>query len=130
MDDSCTEEEVNHVMAEFCYSMMVSGYSVGTRRDIVNGVLERVDKVEEEIRAGTRIRFRNRSEIDQMRESDLNKHRNTWYLRGGATGVLFVPATPDSQLCKMVRQGIGKLKCPDGGLTKVVEAGGPPSWQG
>ena len=124
MDDSCTVEEVNHVMAEFCYNMMVSGYSVGTRMDIVNGVMERKDKVEEEIRAGTRIRFRNMSEIDQMREKDLNKHRNTWYLIGGATGVLFVPATPDSELCKMVRQGIGKLKCPDGGLTKVVEAGG------
>ena len=34
MDDNSTEEEVNNVMAKFCYNMMVSGYSVGTRRDI------------------------------------------------------------------------------------------------
>ena len=127
MDDSCTDEEVNYVMAEFCHSMMVSGYSAGTRWDIVKGVMERMDVINEEIRAGTRIRFRNRSEIDEMRSNDLNNHRNTWYLRGGATSVLFVPATPGSQLCKRVKEEIGNLRGPDGGLTKVVEAGGPPS---
>ena len=38
--------------------------------------------------------------------------------------MLFVPATPGSQLCKQVREGIKDMRCPDGGLTKVVEAGG------
>ena len=38
--------------------------------------------------------------------------------------MLFVPATPGSQLCKRVKDEIGNLRGPDGGLTKVVEAGG------
>ena len=124
MDGNCTDGEINGVMAEFSYSMMVSGYPESTRRDIVKGVLERSEEVEKEIREGTRIRFRTRSEIDEQKRKDKNRHRNTWYLKGGATGVLFVPATPGSQLCKQVREGIKDMRCPDGGLTKVVEAGG------
>ena len=124
MDVKSTDGELKEVLSEFSYSMMVSGYTDRVRRDIIKGVLERKHQVEEEIENGTRVRFRTREEIDEMKGTNRNRHRNTWYLRGGATSVLFVPATPGSQLCKKVREGIKDMKCPDGGVTKVVEQGG------
>ena len=65
------------------------------------------------------MRFRTREEIDEMKSRNKHRHRSTWYLRGGATGVLCVPATPGSQLCKRIKEGIKDLMCPDGCLTKV-----------
>ena len=65
---------------------MVSGYPDRTRRDIVKGVMERSEEVEREIREGTRVRFRSMKEIEEMKGKDKNRHRNTWYLKGGATG--------------------------------------------
>ena len=124
MDRGSTEEEEKEVLGEFSNSMMVSGYSEKVRRDIVKGVLERGKQVESEIEAGNRVRFRTREEIDEMKSKNKHRHRSTWYLRGGATGVLCVPATPGSQLCKRIREGIKEMWCPDGGLTKVVELGG------
>ena len=97
---------------------------LGEEDEVIKGVLERKHQVEEEIENGTRVRFRTREEIDEMKGTNKNRHRNTWYLRGGATSVLFVPATPGSQLCKKVREGIKDMKCLDGGVTKVVEQGG------
>ena len=59
-----------------------------------------------------------------MKGRDKNRHRSTCYLNGGATGVLFVPATLGSSLCREARKEIGEMRCPDGGLTKVIETGG------
>ena len=88
MDRGSTEEEVKEVLGEFSNSMRVSGYTEKVRRDIVKGVLERGKQVESEIEAGTRVRFRTREEIDEMKGKNKHRHRSTWYLRGGATGVL------------------------------------------
>ena len=122
--------EIREVLSELSYSMMISGYTVGVRLDIIRGVLERTKVVEGEIRRGERQRFRNRKEIEEQKDKDKNRHTNTWYLRGGMTGVLKVQPTPNSELCKMVRAGIEELRNPDGGRTKVIEMGGMPIMAG
>ena len=93
------------------------------RRDIIKGLLKKKHQVEREIDNGTRVRFMTREERDEMKGTNRNRHRNKWYLSGGATSVLFVPATAGSQLCKRVREVIKDMKCPNCGVTKMVERG-------
>ena len=59
-----------------------------------------------------------------MKEDKPGNNSSTWFLTGQYTSVLNVPATPGGQLASLLRQKIGQTKAPDGGLTKIVEAGG------
>ena len=57
MDIRTQAPEIREVLSELSYSMMISGYTVGVRLDIIRGVLERTKVVEEEIRKGDRVRL-------------------------------------------------------------------------
>ena len=104
--------------------MRLSGYGIRTRKDILQGVLERSRSLEDEIRQGKYKRFRNRQEIEIQKAQSKGKFQNTWFLRGEYTGVLKVQPTPNSGLASEVRKKVKGLKGPDGGYTKVIESGG------
>ena len=111
-------------LGDFSNRMRLSGYGVQTRKDILQGVLERSRGFEEGIRQGVNKRFRNRQEINNQKSEAKGKFKSTWFLRGEYTGVLKVQPTPNSGLASEVQRRIKATKGPDGGYTKVVESGG------
>ena len=52
------ETEKIGILAEYNNMMRVSGYNAAYRQEIIEGVLNRMEVVEEEIMAGRRVRYR------------------------------------------------------------------------
>ena len=117
-------DKLIEVLGEFSNAMRISGYSLQVRHDIVRGVLERSKQMEELIRAGSKIRYRNFKEMETQKSSRYGKHKNTWFLRGEVTSILKVQVTPRGHLASITREILRGLRAPDGGLTSVVETGG------
>ena len=115
---------IKDFFSDFSNRMRLSGYNVQTRIDIIKGVLARSRSMEEQIRQGKVLRYRNRTEIEEMKQQSKGRFQSTWYLRGEYTGVMKVQPTPNSGLAAEVRRNIQGLRGPDGGLTKVIEASG------
>ena len=57
-------------------------------------------------------------------ERDLNRHLNTWFLKGQTTATLRVQATVGGRLQKAVQQATKGCVAPDGGRTMVLERSG------
>ena len=94
------------------------------RHQILVGVLGRRQEMENEIRAGTRMRYRGAEEIQGLKIEDKQGHINTWFLRGEVTSILQVQATPNGELAKLVQRRVSGMRTPDGGTVKVVEKAG------
>ena len=116
---------------EFCNMMRVSGYDEAYRKDIIMGVHKRVLEMEILIHKGQKERYRNREQINYCHKISKGRYVDTWFLKGGNhTSVLNIQPTPGGKLAKMLRDGIGYHKAPDGGTTKIVEVGGEPISKG
>ena len=60
-----------------------------------------------------------RSKEDRRNRDRTDK--GTWFRKAGATAIIMVPATPESQLAKGIRKVLLQHKGPRGTVTKVVE---------
>ena len=113
-------------LEEFNNMMRLSGYDQYYRAKILMGIHDRVKKVEVEILRGKRCRYRNREQIKGGHIASMGRYDNTWFLKGGGgyTSTLAVQPTPGGELAKRMRDNIGRIRAPDGGVTKVIEVGG------
>ena len=107
-------------------SLRISGYFAPYRFSILKGILNRIRQCNEEIRLGTRRKYRSREEILACKKSKSGNFVNTWFLKQDITQILKVPCTPGSKLVQKYRDVCGQSRGPDGGRTKYVEMGGTP----
>ena len=124
MSEGVPVSEKNEVMSKFMHTLLISGYDGQYRLSILKAVLDRFDQCEEDIKAGTRTRFRNRNQIMSDKSKKSGKFSNTWFLTGDKTVVLNVPITPGGNLASRMSKAVGDLRGPDKGTTKVVESSG------
>ena len=120
------ENIVNSFLSKYMNSLRISGYTQPYRFQILKGVLNRSKQIEDEIKSGTRIRYRTSQQIHDQKRSQTGNFPNTWFLKGDTTSILKIPCTPNSKLVNLMREKIGSSRGPDGGLTKFVEMGGLP----
>ena len=121
-----TEGEKTRILSSYMNTLRISGYLAPYRFQILKGVLNRQQQIEEEIARGDRVRFRNRLQIVTQKQQTVGNYPNTWFLKADTTNILKIPCTPQSKLVNLVREKSGNTRGPDGGLTKFVEMGGLP----
>ena len=123
-DQSTSRMERQNELTKFANRMRVSGYNERFRHDMVKGVIERWDRVEQEVREGERVMYRNRKEIKDHKVQSGGRSSSTWFMKGGVSGTVSVPITKNSALKESLTREISSLKGPDDGTTKVIERGG------
>ena len=123
-DMSTEPEDIKEMLGHFLNDMRLSGYGYKFRLDVIQGILKRSKEMEEEIRGGTRTRYRNKDQIQTSKEAKLGKYPGTWYLRGEFTSTIKVQASHGSKLAKGIQDITLQERSGDGGYTKVVEMAG------
>ena len=112
------------MLGQFLNDMRLSGYGPNFRMDVLKGILKRSREIEEEIRGGTRTRYRNKEQIQANKETKQGKYPGTWYLRGDFTSTKKVQASQGSKLARGIQEILMQERTGDGGFTKVVEMAG------
>ena len=116
--------EKNLILSRFMNSLRLSGYNHRFWFHLLDGILKMNNKIENAITNGTRIRFRSRQQIVDMKNQKLGKFAATWFLQGTNQNTLKVQGTPDSLLVNKIQNVLAARICAEGGSTKVVELGG------
>ena len=144
-------------MSRFAMKMMLSGYNKRERKEILVAGLKGFKKLEELEEQGKRNINRSRGENYEARLLAKYGAKSSWYKgkkggretveKGGKRGrgkesrkkqvvdaerqieaVLFIPATPDGELARLIQEGDDKIREGTGERRlKVVERGGEPS---
>ena len=60
-----------------------------------------------------------------MKEAGGKATKSNWFKKEGATNVLILPATPESELAKAVEVALARTTASSGLVAKVVEEPGP-----
>ena len=71
------ETEKIGILAEYNNMMRVSGYDEAYRQEIIEGVLNRIEVVEGDIRAGRRVRYRDTQAIRREKLARQGLYNNT-----------------------------------------------------
>ena len=113
-------EKIAGHLTYFMASMQVAGYDKSFRFQVLKSAIHAYEvKKEDEQRGGVpfhRARDWRRSE----RRKEKEEKKTSWYKKGGKESVLFVAATPDSELKKQVQEEVDR----SGFKIKVVEKSG------
>ena len=83
---------------EMVLRMQYSGYSKRFRYEVVDSALKAYKMRNEADQGGERPLHRPKEWRKDEREQEKVRNKNDWYKRGGNEAVIFVPATPNSQL--------------------------------
>ena len=109
-------EKANKMMMKLQYS----GYGQEFRHDVAKSAISAFNKIVEEEEDGIRPMFRPRGfEATERKEAKARKKKE-WYSKGGFESVIFVPATPQSELKKEYEKKIAQTPF----KIKVVEKSG------
>ena len=116
-------ENVAPVLTDYMGRMLQAGYDQSYRRRVLERALGRYDQMKRDATDGSRPVNRPKHWMDEMRREDKRKKRHNWSTGGGCIAPIMVPATPDSELLKMLREVANREA--DAGLKfKIVETGG------
>ena len=124
MSPGLPQNTKNKVFSNYMNTLRVSGYDAQYRFTLMKGILMRIRECEDQIASGTRIRYRDKSQIMQMKAAKGGNYPNTWFLKGKTTGLLKVHPTPGGKLQGEIRGKLDQTPGPFGGNLKVVEKGG------
>ena len=111
-------------LSEFCYSMMISGYTESFRRDIIKGVIDRYNQMMTEVNSGDRELYRSKEKMEDDKKAKGGNSAATWHLSGNYKHVVNIPITPGAQLATRIKDRISNCVAPDGGQTRTLEKGG------
>ena len=100
--------------------MQASGYDNKTRLQVLKSALKAYDNIKQKEQSGIRPMYRKKTwRPHERRKEKLEKKRN-WYTKGNYEAVMFLPATPNSELKKLYVEEIEKR----GIRIKIVEKSG------
>ena len=105
---------------EMVLRMQYSGYSKKFRYEVVHSALKAYKTRKKADQEGERPLHRPKEWRKDEREQEKMGKKSNWYKRGGNEAVIFVPATPNSQLQKEYKKEIKR----QGFQIKVVEKTG------
>ena len=103
--------------------MRISGYSEGYRKNVLCHALRIYDKMCQENESGARPIYRPKDWHREERLIDKRKKKHNWSSKGGYIAPIMVPATPNGELAKLLRE-VAENESEDGLKFKVVETGG------
>ena len=151
------EKRVEH-LTKFAWKLKNSGYDKRERKEIILAGMKGFKRLEELDRRGVRSINRSRKENYNLRQLKKHRAKTGWYKKGeekeklgeqnsrpeisrggGSFGrmiqekekieaVMFVPATPGGELCKLLQEGDDRAReGTNQRRVKFVERGGRPS---
>ena len=103
----------------FMSRMQVSGYDHKFRLEILKSALNAHNKIKEADKEGKKM-YRKRVWRRNERRQEREDKRKKWYMRGGYKSVLFIAATPNSELRDKLQREINKTDI----KIKVIEKSG------
>ena len=113
------ERQAEH-LTYFMKRMQAAGYDKSFRAQVLRSALAAKDKMKTDERNGKRPMHRPRGWKRNERRKEKKKKAREWYKTGGNESVLFVTATPGSELKELLQKEIAKSKF----KIKVVEKAG------
>ena len=117
------KETADH-LSKYMDSLRISGYNHQFRYNVLKGVISKEIELRNKLKLENKHRHRTKDEILAAKRSKPGRNNNTWQLRGNNRVTLKVSATPNSQLAKMMREGLKKYEWKDLGKTMVTETSG------
>ena len=88
--------------------MQASGYDMKSRYQVITSAINAYNVIEEKEKLNIRPMHRKKSwRYGERRRQNLEKRKN-WYKKGGNDAVMFLPATPESELQKTYQEEIQK----------------------
>ena len=115
--------QVAPVITEYLGRMKKAGYGEKYRKTVLQHALQIYDEKWKMHKEGKRPIYRPKNYKKEERKLAKQRKKTQWAKKGGHIAPLFVPATPGSQLMKMMRK-VAKEEGKEGIKFNVVESGG------
>ena len=116
-------ENVAPVLTNYMERMLQAGYGQSYRRRVLERALGRYDQMKRDAVDGIRPVNRPKYWMEETRRGNKRKKRHNWSTGGGCIAPIMIPATPDSELLKMLRE-VANREADTGLRFKIVETGG------
>ena len=104
--------------------MQAAGYDKSFGFQVLKSVIHAYESKREEERSGRAPMYRAREWRRNERRREREKKKKEWYKKGGKESVMFVPATPDSELKKRMQEEIDqkgfKIRIVEKSETKLI----------
>ncbi|KXJ11003.1 hypothetical protein AC249_AIPGENE16189 [Exaiptasia diaphana] len=113
------EQTVRHLNM-MSMRMQFSGYNKKFRYEVFDSALKAYKNMKSKDQAGEVPLYRPREWRRKERENEKRSKRNNWYKKGGYSSVVFIPATPDSELKRKLEDDVRS----SGIKVKIVEKAG------
>ena len=117
------EEETAPIITDYMKRMSKAGYGERYREGVLRQALAIYDKKWKDHHEGSRPIFRPKEYEKEKRRKEKEEKRYDWAKKGGCLAPIFVPATPDSRLLKMMRKAAEEVE-KKGIKFNMVEMGG------
>ena len=113
-------ERISSHLSFFMARMQASGYDKEFRLQVLKSALNAFEEKKEESRTSGIPLNRPRSWRRMERRREREEKKKTWFQKNGVESVMFVPATPNEELRKMLQEKVDQA----GVRIKVVEKSG------
>ena len=113
-------EKVTEHLNFFMARMQAGGYDKEFRFQVLKSAIDAFESKKEEERDGGTPLYRPREWRRSERRREREKKRKEWFRKGNKESVMFIPATPDSELRKKLQEEVDRK----GFRIKVVEKSG------
>ena len=100
------KQRIVHHVEHMVTRMQFSGYDSKFRGQIIHSAFKAYEKITEAVQRGERPLHRPKHWKREEREKDKEKKKKNWFRRGGYDTVIFIQATPESKLRKMLQKDI------------------------
>ena len=114
------KKNVTEHLNEFTRKLQYSGYNQKFRGEIINSALQKYKHIKDLDEKGKQPLYRPKEWNREEREKSRRRKKGNWFKKGGDENVLFIPATPKSELRKRYEQTIKETNI----KIKVVERAG------
>ena len=117
------QENIAPIITEYMRRMKTGGYSEGYRKNVLCHALRIHDTMSREHATGVRPMFRPKDWRREERIINKRKKKYDWSTKGGCIAPIIVPATPNGELAKVLRE-VAEKESEVGLKFRVMEGGG------
>ena len=118
--ENLNEKITKEHLSEFSRKMQFSGYEQKFREEVLRSALTAYERMREKDEKGEKPIYRDRQWKRKERKQEKREKKRTWHKKDGSETVVFIPATPNSELKKQYEKVIKDSKV----NMKVIEKRG------
>ena len=111
------EEDKKGSVELFMKRMQASGYSERFRYQVLKSAITAYERIAND---ATRPMYRSKDSDTPKKRAERSRRKREWFRKGGYESVMFVPATPNSKLTKLIEEEVRS----SGIKIKIVERAG------